>query len=257
MAESYECRFLAPFTSVIAGGTGSGKSTFTHRLIENASEMIFPPPERIYYVYGEWSPAFENIKCEGIHFRKGLDESLISADNLEGKRTLLILDDLQDTIDPNLISALFCRISHHRHVSVCFLVQNLYYRGLKTMREVNLNTQYLILFKQVRDKASVSHLARQMYPTSYKYAIQAYEDSTSQPHSYLLLDCKQGTPDHIRLRSFIFPGEQTVCYLNTQDEKQKKYRDPPHPTKNYEPPNKKQKTYQEPVYQSEMESDKS
>ena len=231
MAESYECRFLAPFTATIAGGTSSGKSTFIHRLIENASTMIHPPPEKILYAYGEWSPAFELIKCDGIEFKKGLDESMLTPENLEGKRVFLVLDDLADTIDPALISALFSRISHHRHISVCFLVQNLFFRGLRSMRDVNVNTQYLILFKQVRDKVSVSNLARQMYPTCYKYAIQSYNDATNEPFSYLLLDCKQSTPDHIRLRTSIFPGELTVCYLNTQDEKQKKYRNPPLPPK--------------------------
>ena len=44
------CILQHPFTAVVAGPTGSGKSQFVLRLIDNASEMIEPPPTRIWYL---------------------------------------------------------------------------------------------------------------------------------------------------------------------------------------------------------------
>jgi hypothetical protein len=52
-------------------------------------------------------------------------------------------------------------------------------------------------------------LAHQMYPQRTKYFLEAYTAATAQPHGYLVIDMKQETPDILRLRSSIFPGEET------------------------------------------------
>jgi len=48
-----------PFTALVAGPTGSGKSTFVFKLIENVDFAISPPPSRIVYCYCEYQPAFD------------------------------------------------------------------------------------------------------------------------------------------------------------------------------------------------------
>ena len=64
------------------------------------------------------------------------------------KRALLILDDLMDTCASNdKISKLFVQGSHHRHITVCFITQNLYPKG-KSFRNISLNAQYIILYKK-------------------------------------------------------------------------------------------------------------
>ena len=50
-------------------------------------------------------------------------------------------------------------------------------------------------------------LAHQMYPQSTKDFLEAYTAATAQPHGYMVIDMKQVTPDILRLRSHIFPGE--------------------------------------------------
>jgi len=47
-----------PFTAIVAGPTGSGKTVFTFKFISEASDMISPPPETIMYCYGEYQPIF-------------------------------------------------------------------------------------------------------------------------------------------------------------------------------------------------------
>ena len=42
-------RFEHPFTSMIARMTGSGKTAWARSLLQQASETIYPPPERIVW----------------------------------------------------------------------------------------------------------------------------------------------------------------------------------------------------------------
>ena len=57
------------------------------------------------------------------------------------------------------------------------------------------------------------HLAKQMYPGQTKYVQEAFHLATREPHGYLLVDLKQSTPDNLRMRSHIFPGEIQEVYL--------------------------------------------
>ena len=59
-----------PFTAVVAGPTGCGKTAWVLRLIDNVREKIEPVPSRIWYYYGEHQPVFNNYPQ--VHFEEGL-----------------------------------------------------------------------------------------------------------------------------------------------------------------------------------------
>ena len=83
----------------------------------------------------------------------------------------------------------------------------------KVSRIIGLNAQYIVAFKNPRDATQVTHLARQMYPGRVKYMQEAFKDATSCPYDYVLLDLKQETPEHLRLRTNVFPEEVQYTYL--------------------------------------------
>ena len=87
-------RWQHPFTCIVAGPTGCGKTTFVARLLRNASAMIDPPPERVTWYYGEWQKAYENLDIPNVRLEEGLPTSF---DN--GKRGLVVLDDLMAETD--------------------------------------------------------------------------------------------------------------------------------------------------------------
>ena len=171
--------------------------------------MIHPPPDRIIYAYGEWQEMFSEMK--NVDFVTEVTENLVSRENLHG-HTVLVIDDLSDQINEKLISALFSKYSHHRFISVIFLLNTLFYQGLKSMRYISQNTHYLVIFRSPRDHNSIAIIGRQMFGVNYKYLLAAYEDSTSMRYGYLVIDSKASTPPEIRLRSQIFPDETTVAY---------------------------------------------
>jgi hypothetical protein len=72
---------------------------------------------------------------------------------------------------------------------------------------MNLNTHYIVLFKNPRNAGQVSTLARQMYPGKSKFVVEAYEDATKEPYGYLLIDLKPETHDAYRIRTRIFPDD--------------------------------------------------
>ena len=201
-----DVRFKHPFTATIAGPTGSGKTVFTIRFINEAKNMITPPPEKIVYCYGEYQPSF--IMMPGVVFNEGLPD----IKDFDGKqRTLLIIDDLM-TESGDSISNIFTKISHHRNVSIIFLTQNLFYKS-KQSRTMSLNSHYIIVFKNARDAMQIATLARQMYPGQAKFLVEAFQDATKKPYGYLLIDLKATTIDRYRIRTNIFPDEVQYVYV--------------------------------------------
>ena len=96
-------------------------------------------------------------------------------------------------VDQN-ISNLFTKLSHHRNVSAVFITQNLFHEN-KFARTMNLNTHYIVLFKNPRNVGQVAILARQMYPGKSQFVVEAYEDATRKPCGYLLIDMRPETDD--------------------------------------------------------------
>ena len=123
---------------------------------------------------------------------------------------LMVIDDLMGECGKSKeMTNLFTRGVHHWGISVVFIVQNIFFSGLRTAR---INTHYLVLFKNPSDKLQVSTLARQLYPRNSNKFLDAFQDATSIPYSYLLVDLSQNCPDELRLRTNIFPGEITYVY---------------------------------------------
>jgi hypothetical protein len=111
------------------------------------------------------------------------------------------------------MTRLFSVGSSHNNLSIIFIVHNIFHHG-KEMRNLSLNTHYMILFKNPRDSQQIATLARQMYPRNSQFLVEAYQDATKQPHGYLFIDLKPKTNDQLRIRTGILPGDTHYVYLN-------------------------------------------
>jgi hypothetical protein len=136
-----------------------------------------------------------------VEFVSTLDK-VLEEDFFDGKvRNCLILDDQMEEIANNKnASKLFTKYIHHKNISVFFLVQNLFRQG-KSMKDITLNCQYIILFKSNRDVGQIQILGRQL---GVKHLVEAYEKAIKVPYGYLLVDLHPKTETLLKLQSNIF-----------------------------------------------------
>ena len=193
--------WVHPFTGMIAGPTGSGQSMFVRWFVHNIKHMMTPKPDRILWCYGEYQTLYGTVK--GMEFQQGLPD----LDNLDPReKHLIILDDLMDGTHQRV----FTKKSHHRNISVMYIVQNLFHH-----RTISLNAYYMVLFQNLSDVSQIMALAHQMYPRRTEFFLEAFARDTTRPHGYIVIDMKQNTPDILRLRTFIFPGEEQKAYVES------------------------------------------
>ena len=72
----------------------------------------------------------------------------------------------------------------------------------------------LVIFANKRDESQAMNLGKQLYPYISKVFMEDYQDATSKPHRYLVIDCDPKSPRELKMRTNIFPDEQTVCYIS-------------------------------------------
>ncbi len=219
MDQSIPLPFRHPSTILIAGPTGSGKTEFLVKLLTQRG--IEPFPERIIWIYSEWQDAYERIKKrlgvaeKKLEFVKDFDDSLY--DSLDRRvRNLVVLDDQMENRDMQRnggsgLAKFFTQGSHHRNLTIVYIVQNLFHQS-RAMRTVSLNSHYLVLFKNPRDKLQIRSLAMQMYPMNVEFLVRAYEDATKVPYGYLVIDLRPDTSDELRVRSNIFNASEQCVY---------------------------------------------
>ena len=160
-------KFKHPFCMLVAGPSRSGKTQWVVKLLKQRHQRIEPPVDGIVFCYAHWQDKYDELKraVPATHFHQGLPSSETMSLLREG---ILVLDDLMEEAvkDPNIMS-MFTVGSHHKNISVVFLMQNMYQKGSYT-RIMSMNTQYMVLLKNARDRQQIKTLASQMYPNRSK-----------------------------------------------------------------------------------------
>lgn len=202
--------FKHPATILVAGPSFCGKTTFLKNVLsaDRCLHMFNVFFLRTLWCYGEDAakPSIENIE-----YHKGLP------DNVELQHPgpqLIILDDLMGDVYNKRISDVFTKDSHHHNVSIIVVSQNIFYQT-KHSRTISLNTKYMVLFKNPRDRSQFNHIARQVFPENPKELIRVYNECTTNAYSYFIIDLTQDINDFLRFRTDIFHKSYlAVCFAN-------------------------------------------
>ncbi len=207
-------KFPSPSTIGLFGASQAGKTTFLINLIQNMESMFETPPKKIMIAYKIWQPLYEKIKdLDNVEMIEGLPEpDAVDKMCSSGDHSLLVLDDLVMELSASKIcESYFILKSHHNNCSVIWVSQNIFYNG-KASRTISLNTHFIVLFKNLRDKSQYATFARQAFPGKVKPFMEIYQDCIKNRFGYLLIDLHPHSDDTLRLRTNILPGETTLVY---------------------------------------------
>ena len=191
---------IHPSSCLIVGPSRSGKTSLAREMIRR--KIYHPNIKRVKWCFSYHATWF--WEEPSFHFIQGLPDSYEEGD-------LIVIDDLMRHLNDK-ISDLFTGASHHCSVSVILILQNLFPR-INVMRDISLNAQYIILFKNSRDSTQINCLGRQLYPRKSKYFVDAHIKATTKPYGYLFIDIHPRTTDEYRLRENIFPDKFGLYWL--------------------------------------------
>lgn len=112
----FDPRFQLPFTALLLGARGSGKSLFVKQVIQNMEHTLSRLLDRIIWCYSSYQPMYDELaESVNLRFIEGIPESLTDES--------IVVDDCMDigSNHDELMKAL-TMYRHHRTLSVIFLV---------------------------------------------------------------------------------------------------------------------------------------
>ena len=177
-----------PTTIIVSGPTQCGKTFFVVKLIK--SDLIQPPPERVWWIYGFWQPIYEELEGTKFIHASGAESApaieKVFSELKPSERKLLVLDDQMGGLaDSKELSRLFTEGSHHLNLTIIYIVQNLFNKG-KSQRTASINTHYFVLFKNPRDTSQVSYLMQQLARSKARSLVKIFEDARLEAtHTYI------------------------------------------------------------------------
>ena len=177
---SHRAHFKHPFTMIISGSTGSGKTEWLMRFLQNLDALIYNSPiKHVLYCYGELNNNILKLQQSGPKFQiyNGIPtEDIIQSKAREGP-LLLVLDDLLVNLKSPFLDTLFTRGSHNWGVSVVLVTQHLFNKEIKTARN---NSHYIVLMRNPAGELQIRNLATQLFPHKTKFFLEAYKDATTK-----------------------------------------------------------------------------
>ena len=180
----WDYRFVKPFSWVVSGSSGAGKSRMLLQFIKECQRLVYPPPKKLLVAYKHNQVMYSEFgKYIDTEFMK--EPGVPTVSQLNGA-DILIIDDLMSEMES--VIDYFTVHSHHVGVNVIFVTQNFYAKGMRTL---SLNSHYLTIYKNPRDSSQIKYLARQLEPDEPKLVTEAYRYCTQKPHGYLHINCRQ------------------------------------------------------------------
>ena len=193
-------QLVHPFTCMVAGMTGSGKTVWVQSLLQQAQTVIDQAPERIIWCYSQWQNAYTQLlmMIPTIEFVKGNLESLENDSYLDvNKRNLILIDDqmIEAGKDNRIVNLFTKRIASPKSERYLHRAKSVPSRQRQPKHQLEQSLQILTLTKQ-------------MYPRETAWFIKEYEEAVRRPYGYLFVDLRPTTPDRCRLRTNVLPGEE-------------------------------------------------
>ena len=130
---------LHPASVIISGPSSVGKTRLVRELLCDDEFSIWPPPQRIVFIYSVWQPAYDEIKVGCLQLRGIQIEWMDSLEKLSSVQfspdinNLVICDDQQEYIKDSEEAASFFLVKcHHLNATIIVIQQCLFPKGKKS-----------------------------------------------------------------------------------------------------------------------------
>ena len=152
-------------------------------------QLIHPFATRIIWVYSEWQPDYYMIRerYPNIEFENRWRDHIFDSLTPEQRNILVLDDQMAVASSSKSVADFFTKGSHHRNLTVIYLVQNVYNQG-NSLRTILLNSNYNVVFRNGRNTSQYRTMAYQICPRDGQWLVEAFTDATSEPYGYLVLD---------------------------------------------------------------------
>jgi hypothetical protein len=213
----FDIRFKTPFTLICAGCSGCGKTFFVSTLLKRAKEFFTDSRcmQNVIYFYQEDQSQFKELKQMNLvqHWINEVPNKDVVLEltepYIETGGSIVIIDDFGQHLNAD-IATFFQVYRQHRNTTFILLLQNLFPR-ISSAVDISRNSNYIVLFRNPRDKRQTSIFCNQVTGGNGKWLINSYNDATKSPFSHFLCDFTQECDDRIRYRANIF-DEITAVY---------------------------------------------
>ena len=209
----FDLRLRNPCSILLAGVSQSGKTTFAFNLLRSIDKVFQDPrcKQNIIFYYNIWQHSYERFKKERIvkdwinHLPTVDELKEITEPFVKKGGSIIIFDDFAEALTKDVLDC-FTILCNHTKSVVILMSQNLFSKN-KYFRGISLNSTYIVLFKMVRDKSQIVNFAKQFAKGKTQGIVEAFEEATKRPYTYMLFDSHMMSSDEIRVRSNILPHE--------------------------------------------------
>ena len=174
--------FVHPFTCIVSGPSGSGKSVHVQNILNDSQYIVknLKVSPKVLWIYGVWQKLYDQVLDIDIDYQSSMPDEQSFKDN-----DIIIFDDLKNEMrNDEMLSKAFTKYSHHFETSVFFITQNLFLKSAH-FRDASLSSHYMILFNNRRDQSQTMALGRQLYPQDGTMFMEVYNDATKERFGYI------------------------------------------------------------------------
>ena len=211
--KTYDLRFSKHCSHLVCGPSASGKTYRVTQILKLKNQIIVDGEQvkNVIFCYAAWQSLYDELKQQKV-VTKWINTLPTNEEFIELVKphknhggSIVVFDDFQGQISDHL-SEIVRVTSRHFNCTIFILHQSLF-PPHKQARQISLNVKYIHLAKSPRESGQVFFLARQISPHASKWIVQAFEEATRKPFSWLLFDVTQTCPNFLRLRSDYLPSE--------------------------------------------------
>ena len=184
---------------IILGMTGSGKTTFVCKILEE--KLVTNFPGKIFYFYRthqDWMSSWEDDpKKPRIQFVNKLNLALLEKD---GRNSIVVIDDFM-MADLKSTADLFICGSRHLNITTFFMCHNLFPKD-DNFRLMSLNASYFILACNLRSMKQIKTFAQQNLTKEDQMRVfAAYKSAMGKPFGFIVLSFVQELPEELTVCS--------------------------------------------------------